>query len=305
MTQPAFPTFKPLELSDREAIRQVLWEYQPETSELTFTNLFIWREHYGLAWCLEGDRLLFLSQPARGQPFIWPPVGPPPRLDLTRRLLAWLKEELGQTAPRLERADARLAAEVSGAPNLVVEPVRDHFDYLYATADLVHLAGRKFHDKRNHLNAFRHAHRFIYEPLEAKHLEDCLKLADQWCQFRRCAEDFSLMGEWEAVKEALRHFASLQLSGGVLLLDGRVAAFSLGELLNRETAVIHIEKADPELRGSYAAINQQFLEHAWAEVPWVNREQDLGEAGLRAAKLSYNPTRLVEKFRLTMTEKKT
>ncbi len=300
MAHPAFPHFKPLELGDGEIIRQVLWQYQPETSELTFTNQFIWRRHYGLSWCLKGDRLLFLSQPPQGEPFAWPPIGPPPRLEATRQLLAWLREELGQKTPRLERADARLAAEVSGAPDLRVEPVRDHFDYLYATADLIALAGRKFHDKRNHLNAFRQAHRFTYESLTERHLEACLELADHWCQIKRCAEDISRLDEWEAVREALRQAAPLQLSGGVLLIEGRVVAFSLGELLNRETAVIHIEKADPQLRGAYVAINQQFLEHAWAAVPYVNREQDLGEPGLRAAKLSYNPLRLVEKFRLTL-----
>jgi hypothetical protein len=221
---------------------------------------------------------------------------------VVRRLLAWLREEQGQAAPRLERADARLAAELAAAPEFQVSPAREHFDYLYATADLIQLAGRRFHDKRNHVNAFRRAHRFRYEPLEERHLPACRELAEAWCRLRRCEEDLSLAGEWEAVREALAHFPDLRLSGGVILLEGRVVAFTLGELLNRDTVVIHIEKADPELKGAYAVINQQFLEHAWAQVPFVNREQDLGEPGLRTAKLSYNPVRLVEKFQVKLME---
>ncbi len=78
-------------------------------------------------------------------------------------------------------------------------------------------------------------------------------------------------------------------------------AFSLGELLNRRTAVIHIEKANPEISGLYTLINQQFCEHAWKEVELINREQDLGEDGLRKAKMSYYPEHLEEKFRITVS----
>ncbi len=73
----------------------------------------------------------------------------------------------------------------------------------------------------------------------------------------------------------------------------------MGQLLNRQTAVIHFEKANPEIGGLYSLINQQFCEHAWKEVQFINREQDLGEEGLRKAKMSYNPEHLEEKFRIT------
>ena len=108
------------------------------------------------------------------------------------------------------------------------------------------------------------------------------------------------MGEWAAIGVALANFQALQLKGGVILINDRVEAFSCGELLNRQTAVIHLEKANPELRGLYAVINQQFCREAWAGVPFINREQDLGEPGLRTAKLSYHPHRLVEKYRIRL-----
>lgn len=301
-TWPRFPDFQPLSLEHRDLIHNLLWAYQPQTSELTFTNLFIWRQPHGLTWCLLGDHLLFLSRPGPGELHLWPPVGPPPRLPVVRYLFEWLREEQGQASPVLTRADRRLAQELAAASEFEISPAREHFDYLYATADLIQLAGRRFHDKRNHVNAFRRTYQFTYEPLTEARLSACRELADAWCRLKRCEEDLGLAGEWEAVREALEHFAALKLTGGVLLVDGRVVAFTLGELLNRETVVIHIEKADPELRGAYAVINQQFLEHAWGEVPFVNREQDLGEPGLRTAKLSYHPVRLVEKFRVSLKE---
>jgi len=141
---------------------------------------------------------------------------------------------------------------------------------------------------------------YTYEPFKEGHLAQCLELAAQWCQIRRCEEDLGLMGEWEAVGEALKKFQDLNVQGGVILLNDRVEAFTLGERLNEETAVIHLEKANPEIRGLYTAINQQFCEHAWAQMAFINREQDLGEPGLRTAKLSYHPHHFAEKFRIRL-----
>jgi hypothetical protein len=294
-----FPFFKPLELVDRGVIQPRLWAYQPQTSELTFTNLFIWRASYRISWCMAGEHLLFLSED-NPTPFALPPVGPEPRAEICRRLLTWLNKDKGAPDPFIDRADPALAAALAGRPGFVVDPVRAHFDYVYRAENLIHLAGRNYHDKRNHLNSFRRSYRASYEPLGPGHLADCFALAENWCRLKRCQEDLMLMGEWEAVREALRHFQDLELTGGVIRINGRVEAFTLGELLNRETAVIHIEKANPEIRGLYPAINQQFCEQAWSQVTFINREQDLGEPGLRAAKESYNPHHLVEKFRIRL-----
>ena len=297
---PIFPEFRPLELADREFIHDFLWHYQPETSELTFTNLFIWRGHYGFAWSLDRDWLLIISQaPERGG-WALPPLGPPGRGEICRRVLTWLKEEKGASAPHIQRADWRLVEELAASPGFTVEPQRDHFDYVYRSSDLINLAGNRYHAKRNFLKGFARSHQFSYEPLEERHLPACRELAAAWCSLKRCEDDLNLLGEWEAVGKALDHFQALKLTGGVILLEGQVAAFSLGELLNRETAVVHLEKANPNIRGLYAVINQRFCQQTWAGIPFINREQDLGEPGLRQAKLSYHPDRLMEKFSLAL-----
>jgi uncharacterized protein len=298
--EPVFPRFKPLTLADREVFRQILWDYQADTSELTFTNLFIWQPHYGYQWSLDRDRLLVVSAHGGGPVWALPPVGPPPRVDLCRQVLGWLRDECGVADPAIERADPRLAAEVAGHPGFTVEPVRDHFDYVYRSQDLMQLAGGNYHAQRNHINRLTRSYRCRYEPLGEDHLSACLYLCARWCQVKRCDQDLSLMGEWEAIGAALANFHALGLQGGVILLDGRVEAFTCGERLNETTAVIHLEKANPEVRGLYALINQQFCREAWCGVPFINREQDLGEAGLRTAKLSYHPHHLVEKFRIRL-----
>jgi hypothetical protein len=280
MMIPEFPQFRPIELEDREVMGEIIWKYQPQTSEWTFTNLFIWRSHHGFQWSLYRDWLLVLGTAAPQGPFFLQPIGPPSRLDVVRKCLQWLYEEKGEKNPRIERADSLLVDELKEAPDLVVEPTRDQFDYIYRSEDLIHLAGRKYHGKRNHINKFLETYAFSYSPLEERHLPEC-----------------------EAVREALTHFKELRIQGGVVLIQDKVEAFSLAELLNRETAVIHVEKANPEIPGLYPMINQRFCEKTWSQVSRINREQDLGEPGLRKAKESYFPDHLGEKFRIRMVKR--
>ena len=60
----------------------------------------------------------------------------------------------------------------------------------------------------------------------------------------------------------------------------KLEAFSIGSYNEREKmAIIHIEKANPEMRGLYQLINQQFLIHEFPEAVLVNREDDMGNSG--------------------------
>jgi hypothetical protein len=296
---PVFPEFGPIELSDRALFTDFFARYRPETSELTFTNLFIWRAYYGWEWSILDDRLLLVA--ARGPEGILAlmPVGPAPRAPVARTLLGRLRDG-GKTNPSIERADERFAAELAGDPDFVVEPTRDHFDYVYRTVDLIGLAGRKYHSKRNFLNRFSLDYSFAYEPIEERHIAPCRELADRWCIIRSCEDDMGLAGEHAAVTEALAHFFELSLSGGVITIDGNVVAFTLGEALNDDTAVVHVEKADPDIRGLYAVINHEFAKNAFSGFASINREQDLGDEGLRKAKESYYPERLEKKYRVRM-----
>ena len=92
------------------------------------------------------------------------------------------------------------------------------------------------------------------------------------------------------------------MKGGVIKIDNKIAAFTLGEQINSNSVVIHIEKANTFYEGIYQAINQQFLCNEWNEMEFVNREEDLGIEGLRRAKMTYNPIRFVEKFEAVLKE---
>ncbi len=300
MSQPEFPYFKPLELDDRGFINDMLREYGSGISEMTFTNLFIWRKHYGFEWAAYRDWFFIISRNGKNGAYAFQPVGPSSRKEAVIILLEWLRGEKNINNPRIERADERCVAELNDISNLVIEPLRDHFDYVYRKEDLVQLAGSRYRSKRNHINQFLRLYTFGYEPLQEKHIGDCLALQEKWCLMNRCEDDLDLLGEDEAVREILTCFKTLQVQGAVITIEGRVRAFTAGERLGNETVVIHIEKADPDIPGLYQLINQQFCKNMPDDVIYVNREQDLGIDGLRKAKLSYYPDHFIEKYRITM-----
>ena len=67
--------------------------------------------------------------------------------------------------PAIERADPGWRPNWPASPNSWWSPVRDHFDYVYRTDDLINLAGGNYHAQRNHINSLTRSHRFRYEPL--------------------------------------------------------------------------------------------------------------------------------------------
>ena len=290
---PVFPEFKPIEISDRAIIYKSLMEYQPQTSELSFTNLFIWRRHYGVIWSQYDGCLIFIFDKTG---YGIQPICPIPKPEMVKLLLGYLKNKYGN-GTSLQRVESRFIENLKEKTGLKFEPTPEHFDYVYKSEDLINLAGRKYHSKRNYINTFHASYQWEYSDMTEEHVPGCLEMAARWCDRRSCEEDvnLSLSGEFEAITDALNNFKILGVKGGVIKINGKIEAFTLGEMLNNETAVIHIEKADPDIRGLYTVINQQFCEHNWTNVPFINREQDLGEPQLRQAKESYYPDHMVQK----------
>jgi hypothetical protein len=296
---PVFPEFKKLTLEDRDPIHERIWAFQPKTSELTFVNLYIWRSYYDFHWSLYEDCLLLVAE-HEDTTFALPPVGPGSRIEATRAVLQWMRDERNAIDAFVGRAGHRLVDALEGDPEFVVEATRDHFDYVYRSESLGLLKGRKYSKKRNHINQFLRRYEYTYAPLTEDLVPGCLDLAEIWCKQRMCEDDISLTHEFCGIQDTLNNLKILQVEGGVIVVDGEVRAFALGELLNEETAVVHIEKADPNLHGIYPMITKSFSEQRWQEIAYINREQDVGDLGLRRAKESYYPDHLVEKFEIRL-----
>lgn len=291
--------FRRLKLEDKPNFDRILKNMQPKTSDLTFTNLFMWQCNYGLevSYIEDLDYWILMAKPPhpKWKPFFLPPVGDwgnRAALDRAYRLM-------GETAAaekfelQLRRVPEPLATGLCQIdPGLATKLEKNTSDYLYSASDLINLAGRKYHSKRNHLNKFLRQYNWEYQAMTPEVVQECLSIESPWFDVRNpepCTED-------EAMAMVLRNFQFLGVVGGVIKVDGVIQALTVGERLNRNTAVIHIEKANTEYDGAYAAINHEFAAKEWAEMEFINREEDMGIEGLRKAKQSYYPVRMAEKF---------
>ncbi len=288
-------------LTDKPSFDHILHHLQPETSDLTFTNFFMWQHSYGLRPIYLPDLdywVLFAKPPNRWRPFFLPPVGDWNNPDKLKKVLdymdrlaksegvaLWLRRFPGQLSQALHDID----------PTIVFTEDPRTFDYIYQAQDLIKLEGRKYHSKRNHLHQFSRKYSWEYQRITQRVVEECCSFSTEWFDikevFHRVCTD-----EQKAMAMVMNNYDALGVCGGVIKVDGQIQAIAVGEKLRDDMAVIHIEKANIEYEGIYAAINQQFATDFGAPFQYINREEDMGIEGLRKAKLSYHPARLVMKF---------
>lgn len=293
---PAFPELADLDRSHQGVLEDLLRDLQPSTSELTFTNLYIWRHAYGAQVTRLGEVVCVLSWRADPEDsFLLPLLGPGAGVEQVNLCLDLLAAH-GHDA-KLARVDQSGLDRLGLTPSAFdIQPDRNNWDYVYSVPDLIDLPGDRYRDKVIHLKSFTHRFQYEYRRITPDLVPACQDLQDLWCDEKHCDLHSGLRAEGRAVKEVLEHLEDLHVTGGAILVNDRVQAFTLGEPLNADTAVIHIEKASPDLHGAFQAINREFLMHEWSDYAFVNREQDVGEPGLRQAKESYHPVRMVEKF---------
>lgn len=179
----------------------------------------------------------------------------------------------------------------------------DSFDYVYTLEKLSTLSGKKLHSKRNHINNFKKNNdNWSFEIINTNNIDECREMNKEWCIEAGCYEDDELKKEACVVKRFFDNFEPLGLDGGLIRLKGKVIAFTLGERLNSNTYVTHVEKAFKDIQGAYPLINNEFaifLREKYPDLVYVNREEDVGEEGLRKAKQSYYPDKMEEKYTAT------
>ncbi len=288
--------FAPLAMEDRIAVGEALKLEQPRTSELTFSNLFMWREHYRPQLGEVAGCLAVVCHIPGEEPFALPPFGPGDHAAAVEGLCRAL--HAAGAAPRVARASAGLVQALDQR-RYAITPTPEQSDYVYLARELCELPGRRFHKKKNHLNRFQKNYQYEFRWLDENLVEAVLDMQNAWCELRDCRNHPGLASEDQAIWTALTNFDRLGYQGAAIMIDGCVEAFTLGEPLNDTTAVVHIEKANPDIDGLYAAINQLFCQGAWSQMEYVNREQDLGVPGLRRAKQSYQPHHMVDKHLIT------
>lgn len=295
MELPEFPDFQEVDISLKPVVQDFLRRFPLEASEYTFTNIFAFRKAYEFELSqLRGNLILKRNKEPVS---FFTPVGNSHIRETLKELFGYLRNISDDAY--LERVPESFVKEVlADEADFIAQEDRDNFDYVYAVRELIELKGRKFHDKKNRVNRFRTDYEYEYLALTPGLIEECIAFEHYWCEVRDCGKYPGLEKERCAILELLNNFGSLDIKGGIIKTGGKIAALTLGEKMLSDTFVIHVEKAHSHIPGLYQVINQEFLIHEAADCRYVNREQDLGEKGLRNAKMSYNPSGFVRKYRV-------
>lgn len=181
---------------------------------------------------------------------------------------------------------------------------RDDQDYLYAVPDLQELPGKKFQKKRNHISRFIKDHpEYQFEMITPDNLPEVRQFNNRWCEVYGCDADEGLAREHRAIEMVFDHYFELGLVGGLVRTEAGLVAFCYGSKISNEVLGTHVEKAWHDVNGAYPIINREYARAFGGDYQYINREEDLGEEGLRKAKLSYSPAILEKKYYAVLRDK--
>lgn len=285
--------FKPVELGDKDVIQKYLSQQYNTGCEMTFPSLYIWRKAYNTKFAVIEDCLVLFTKDGDNPAGLRFPIGNGDKLKAAEIACDYMTsvgekpQFYGVTADDVEFIKAN-------SVNYEISDMSKYADYVYESEKLINLSGKKLHSKKNHLNRFKKLYNYEYIEITPSHEDEVMDAYDSWGE----VEGKYLLAEYDAIREVIRNMDYLGTKGAMLKVDGQIVAFSLGDVLNCDTAVIHVEKADTSYEGAYAAINQMFVQNQWSEYKYINREDDCGLEGLKKAKLSYRPVFMVDKYKV-------
>lgn len=290
--------FKKISLTDVGEIRPYL-QAQWRSCDYSVLGVFMWADKFGYEYCIE-DGVLFMREKSRAAGRGYDYLLPLGAGSLTERVQL-LISKMGNVSLSLVPESA--LDELKSAFDFTAAEEPDIADYMYKSEDLAYLAGKKYSKKRNLIHQFEKLYPgWRLEPINAGNaatLAECCR--HDWADG---ADSELARYENEHTREVLRDFAAYGCVGYALTVEGDVAAFCIGEAMG-DTLIVHIEKAKREYKGAFQMINREFAraEVERAGVRYINREDDVGDEGLRQAKQSYFPEYMLRKYRMELKDK--
>lgn len=292
--------FKKLELEHIPLIQSYFLRQERRMCDCTIGSTLMWRDYFDNCFAIVDDTLMFRSRYLDGQYAFTVPIGKNPEgmLDLAEeycRSQGMPLEFCTVTPKDLEMLKKRW-------PNLTVEDNRDWYDYLYESKDIVEFAGKKYAHQRNHIRRFeRDCPNWSFSRMTEKDVDEVREFYQKFLQ-ERTKDSETAQAEIGKIFEVLDHFSQYNFLGGILRVDGQIVGISMGEIV-RDVLFVHIEKADTQYSGVYQKLVNCFArEFVTDEVKFINREEDVGDPGLRKSKLSYRPVKLLEKYTVRVQE---
>ena len=288
--------FHKLSPADVAWTRPILERCAYPGADYTFCNMYFWDGYYGRAAKIDG----FVTQATAhsGKLICLFPAGQGDIVPVLEQLHETAQARRLKLCLRSVTDDTRALLEQAMPGRFTFTEYRDSFDYIYTVEELCELHGKKLQAKRNHINRFLQDHDDWHtERVTPENLILCEQLAHEW--YANHPAGRAIDNEKVALRRALDNFEFLGLDGLLLFAGSSVVAFSIGGRMHERYYDVMFEKADADIPGAYPLINREFarmVREKYPAVEFLNREDDMGEEGLRKAKESYQPTVLLRKY---------
>ena len=286
------------ELTDREAVIAAAGASSAAENDASFVNLYLLREKYGTEIAFADGMLLRRYHAGFRAGCYGFPLGSG---DLNAALSLLHEDARAAGIPfrltLLTKAQCD-ALEAAAPSEYTLTPVPDYTEYFYRREHLAEMRGSRYHGKRNHIAQFWRAwpEAFI-QPLIAENAGYAVEIAEKWLAARSDPQDPSLLYELSCIKEAAACWESLHLSG--LLLYAKPESAPIGMTVVSEISAgkwdVHFEKVLPDQPHAWPVVANEIAK-CLTDAEFLNREEDLGEGGMRASKQSYRPDLLNEKY---------
>lgn len=294
--------FRPITI---EAVEELLQFASPELTrscDYTPGNLVMWARFMDYRYAITHDTL-FIScksqNDLKSEAFL-PPIG---KMSLTESLATLKKhcDEAGKEL-RLTAIPQEFIEEITEIlPHFICEELENWSDYVYDIQKLATLQGKALNKKRNRYNKFlAEQPDYTYNRCTKDDINEVVKFlaGNRDCQNQR-DDNMRCYEHWQCMA-TVRNLLRYEQPAGVLRVNGKIAAFTLGEVFG-DTLFVHIEKANHEIAGASEAINRLFVNDILSQHPelvYANREEDLGDPGLRQVKRAYNPVMMIQRYEM-------
>jgi hypothetical protein len=285
---------------------------QTELSSYSWPPLVVWKDHLQYYWTIIDRQFCLFAQYVDGMFMPLPPLGQ----DLTEAAVRQCLDRMDavNAHPAISRMENLDAGHVSffEAMGWVVKPKEQ--EYLYDREALVRLAGDPYKTKRWACNRFVRDHRndsVRVERYRSSDLDDCLELFDRWKKqqgesgppsSQREEERMMLEDAASAHRRALENFTALGLIGRVVRLGGKIVGYTVGYPFRPGIFCVLLEVADREIAGLSAYLFREFCREL-SDYTTIHAMDDSGLERLRAAKLSYHPSKVLTSYIATRPER--
>ena len=289
-------TFRAPALSDRSAVVRAAAAAGAAENDASFVNLYLLRQKYGTEIAFSGGMLLRRYSAGFRKDCCGFPIGEGSLSDAVGILRQDAQSRDIPFAMTLLTAAQCELLEQTFPGQFAFAALPDYTEYLYLRQNLADMRGSRYHGKRNHIAQFwRACPDAEIQPLIAENADFALEIEKHWLAARPDPTLPSLQFELHCIEEAAAAWDALGLYGLLLYADGRPIGMTVVSEISPGVFDVHFEKVIPGYPHAWPVVANEMAK-CLTQAEYLNREEDLGESGMRASKTSYHPDLLNEKY---------